>query len=867
MARKRGKKKATGSIAAARRIAQVDSSAKTSEKDDASNQPSGQGAPASTQTAVNQPIEHAEIAEIADNDSDDAHLISIKAESPEPVSINTSTKTEPAASPDIEEAIAAETQPAREAIVEKTESDAETKTDSQSSFLNVVEEELKRQTAAKTKRQSTTKNKMQAAAKPSAKQTPAKTAVEPAAVEPELKAAVEPESKPAIQPESKPAAEPESKAAAGPEFKPEEEPESKPAIEPEPKPAAEPEPKTEAEPEPWRWSKPADYFAVSAVAGQMTEETPYQPVDYLSACGARETAAAISHAPAAPEPDKTNIAPAVIQPNPDQFWPSYESAAAARIQPDNQHKLPTTFPHPNHIPTSDVFLTFEEASKTAYPPVGSKPNPPAGPTNANPPATNHDYGAAAKSQDAKNKIPDDEGWIPADSKANRPKLPEPTNFASPPDQVVVESPSLAEQVMKLAASTEQTNMPVEEASDSGTNLTESSTSNDSSDSWQPISKLVDPREIKAAPPVSERSKEFIDNLRQSITKSGARELTSPEKDIEKRKLSGSWRRSGEPHNDGDSDDDDAEEVDDDLAVLQPPPGRPLLPPAPLRKQTTGEQKITLEDRAIAENVLPADFNEHQLSVKRLRDRTTSGKYHVYLAIYAICIVLGFATQRVASPDVLQVTKDAGQAVTGSVSHIMLPNAIAGFSNGLKIYEEETTRQMAARKQPVNFFAQIAAGCDAAGKTASQDVGTAPVKQRRYWYSLPTGFVLGWPVAALYTVRDIFGTVSSNKSGFELLLISFMCVAILADSAILYMKLTNRLAAAPKFAAPVIVLALMSIVTIPIWAVLTFSLSICKVPMPDTIEVFTALAIIIVSGVSAKFSFVAPKKRQVDPRLM
>jgi hypothetical protein len=38
-------------------------------------------------------------------------------------------------------------------------------------------------------------------------------------------------------------------------------------------------------------------------------------------------------------------------------------------------------------------------------------------------------------------------------------------------------------------------------------------------------------------------------------------------------------------------------------------------------------------------------------------------------------------------------------------------------------------------------------------------------------------------------------------------------------------------------------------------------------MPDTIEVFTSLAIIIVSGVSAKFSFVAPKKRHVDPRLM
>ncbi|HEY9716254.1 MAG TPA: hypothetical protein V6C69_02200, partial [Trichormus sp.] len=606
--------------------------------------------------------------------------------------------------------------------------------------------------------------------------------------------------------------------------------------------------------------------------GQVNHQTPYKPVDYLAACAAPEQEQDYA------QPDKTNTAPAAAQPNPEQFYHSYESAAAARIQPDGKNKRPPIpaptpaplFPHPNHNqpPAGDIFLTFEEASKTRFPAPGPKPIAPLPDINVNPPAAKHDPGAAAKPHDTKNKAADDEGWIPADSKANRPKVPEPKNLASQADKVV-DNPSLAEQVMKLAASNDQTNMPVAEASDSGTNQTESFTSNDSSDSWQPISKLVDPKEIKAAPPVSERSKQFIDTLRQSITKSGARELTSPERDMDDRKASGKWRRSGEQHNndDDEDDDDDDDDGDEDLAILQPPPGRPVLPPAPLRKQQTGEQKVTLEDRAIAENILPADFNEQQLSVKRLRDRTTTGKYHVYLAIYAICIVLGFATQRIASPEVLQVTKDAGQAVTSSISRLMLPSAISEFSNGLKTYEEETTRQMAARKPPVNFIAQISAGCDAAGKTAALDVGTAPVKQRRYWYSLPTGFVLGWPVAALYTVREIFSTVSNNKSGFELLLISLTCVAVLAYSAILYMKLTNRLSGVPKFAAPVIVGVLMSIVSIPIWAVLTFSLSICKVPMPDTIEVFTALAIIIVAGVSAKFSFVAPKKRHVDPRLM
>jgi len=417
------------------------------------------------------------------------------------------------------------------------------------------------------------------------------------------------------------------------------------------------------------------------------------------------------------------------------------------------------------------------------------------------------------------------------------------------------TPTLAEQVMKLAAGGEQTYQPVAEGLDSGTNLTERPASDDSSDSWQPISKLVDPKQIKAPPPISEGSKKFIENLRQSITKAGTRELTPPERDIDDRKLSGEWRRTG------DGQDDDEE----DLA-----PNRELMPAAPLRKQT-GDHKVSLEDRAIAENILPNDFNEQQLSVKRLRDRTTGGKYHVYLSIYAICIVLAFAIQRVVGPEALQVMREAGQAVTSSVSRMMLPNAIATFSNGLKTFEDEEVRQMAARKQPVNFITQlvtsVSAGWDAAAKTATQDGSGGSAVKHRFWFSMPTGFVLGWPAAALYTVRQTFNASGNNKSGFELTLIALMYVAVAAHSSIVYMKLTNLLAAVPKFAAPVIVILLMSIVSIVIWAVLSFSLTVCKVPMPDTIEMFTDIAIMIIAGVAAKFSFVAPKKRQVDPRLL
>lgn len=813
MARKRGKKKATGSIAAVRRNARVDSSAGAAQ-DDTNNQPPAE--PAVLETPVKPDGQGETIADNTDS-SDNLNEQAVAAPTETPTEIAAEKQSEPDLSPPKDSS--GERQPGTPPKIDEVKPTSDSKTEIQSQFANVVEEELKRQSAAKSKRQSATKNKLPAAAKPTS------PATKPAS--------------PAAQPQSQAPAQSETKAAAP-------EPVCDTALEPDSPGQTGAEPTAQATPS-LRWSKPVDYFSASALVtpvGEAVRDVPYKPVDYLGACAAPNGTGENTHPESSSTAEKTDkasgaILPASPTPAPesDQFWPTYESAAAAanHTEPVTQNTPPSaTAPQ---IDAHDIFLTFEEASQAKFSSPAARPDAKQN-TKA---SAKHDPGPAHTSQGSKD---DDEGWIAADSHAALPKLPEPAG-------------SLAEQVMKLAASGEQTIMPVAEASDSGTNLTESSTSNDSSDSWQPISKLVDPKEIKAAPPVSERSKQFIDNLRQSITKSGARELTSPERDMDDRKLSGDWRRTGEKHEDDD---------DDDEGVLQPPPSRQLLPPAPLRKQQTGEQKVTLEDRAIAENILPADFNEQQLSVKRLRDRTTGGKYHVYLAIYAICVLLAFATQRLASPEVLQVTKDGGQAVTSSVFRLMLNNAIGEFSNGLKTFEDESTRQIYAHKPPLNFFGQIASGWDAAGKTASLEANGAPVKQRRYWFSLPTGLVFGWPAAALYTVRQIFSTITNNKSGFELLLVGCTCIAVVAYSAILYMKLANRLGI-PKFAIPAIVGVLMSVVSIPIWAVLTFSLSICKVPMPDTIEVFTALAVIIIAGVSAKFSFVAPKKRHVDPRLL
>jgi hypothetical protein len=290
-----------------------------------------------------------------------------------------------------------------------------------------------------------------------------------------------------------------------------------------------------------------------------------------------------------------------------------------------------------------------------------------------------------------------------------------------------------------------------------------------------------------------------------------------------------------------------------------------MPAAPLRKQkqqaSTGEQKLSLEDRMLAENIQSTDMSEQQLKVQRLKEKTTTGNNHLYLMIYAVCLVFAFLTHQLGTQDIRDIASQAGRCVNGAVSRLMVPNVANVFGIGLSQYEDEDTRALNGR---AGFGPEVSAGLQAAGKVASGE-GVAGGKSKRYWFSMPTGFWFGWPAAGLYVVHQLWTSNTVGRSTFEITLIFSMYAAILVLSVIAYMKLRRFTELVPSIFLPVQIFILMAIGSVIIWAVLSFSLNVFRM-MSDTVQAFTSLAVIIIAAVAVKSNFVGTKRRPRDPRL-
>jgi hypothetical protein len=378
-----------------------------------------------------------------------------------------------------------------------------------------------------------------------------------------------------------------------------------------------------------------------------------------------------------------------------------------------------------------------------------------------------------------------------------------------------------------------------------------SESTESGTNWLPTGILADPKQI-AAMPLSQRSALFIENLRESIVDSagnGAQTKQAETKGLtekkDEQKLSGEWRSA-----DGGGSDDTGASSD----------ARPVLPPAALRKkkQPVELPKVSLEERLVNENIVAHAFQEEQgIALQRLKDKTTTGgQYHIYLAIYALAVLLAFLTQRVLQPDMLKAANSAGKTVTSAVSRLMPPKAMATFVTGVHYYEDEATK--ASPKKVGNVVGAVVGGIGggviAAIRVSTSDPAGAPSANRLSWFQLPTGFFLGFPAAALYTVRQLYENAVIDKSTLEMLLTGLMYFSLVATASIVYMKLRRRLALGPIILAPIVVGILVSVTSMITYAVMIFSASICQRPMPDTIQLFTAIAIIAISVIASKLAF-------------
>ncbi|HEY9772319.1 MAG TPA: hypothetical protein V6C81_00765 [Planktothrix sp.] len=382
---------------------------------------------------------------------------------------------------------------------------------------------------------------------------------------------------------------------------------------------------------------------------------------------------------------------------------------------------------------------------------------------------------------------------------------------------------------------------------------------DSDSNWHPVGKIIDPKILPTLPtaeaqPLSKKSAKFIEEMRKSVGNTETKDLPQERKVDDQ--IPANWNQ-----------DDDATEEE----IIAATPARPLMPAAPLRKAAMSDsQKLSLEDRLLSENIQAIDPTAHQLQVRRLKDKTTTSNNHVYLAIYAICLLLAFGVHRFASDDVRDITHDSGLSVTQSVNRLMIPNTANKFSNGLGLYEDEDVKALASHPAPISSLQatilHTQCGFDTIGKVLSGQAVAGGVKQKKYWFELPTGFIFGMPTALIYTIKSLWISVANTKTDLDKGLIIAMYLAICALSFIAYKKVKRRLPAyTPTAVVPIIVFILMAMVSVVVWAVLSFSASVWLV-MSDTVQLFTALAVILIAIVAMKFSFVAPKKRPRDPRL-
>jgi hypothetical protein len=94
----------------------------------------------------------------------------------------------------------------------------------------------------------------------------------------------------------------------------------------------------------------------------------------------------------------------------------------------------------------------------------------------------------------------------------------------------------------------------------------------------------------------------------------------------------------------------------------------------------------------------------------------------------------------------------------------------------------------------------------------------------------------------------------------------MYVALIAVSSIIFMRVRRR-TQIPIFMAPLVVGILVSITSMIIYSIMIFSASIGQSLMPDTIQLFTAIAIIAISGIASKLAFLKRKMPPNEARLI
>ncbi len=253
-----------------------------------------------------------------------------------------------------------------------------------------------------------------------------------------------------------------------------------------------------------------------------------------------------------------------------------------------------------------------------------------------------------------------------------------------------------------------------------------------------------------------------------------------------------------------------------------------------KQKPEAERHLSLEEMAVMENpdmAFPAQTPQQQ-SIRRLKSKTTGGIHaEIYIPIYLICLGLGWVTEQSA---VSGTCRDAGQRIESSLQ-LLAPKPLAdNFIAGLNAYDDREIKlhPFNPNKRP-NVIQVILGRILAFCSGLSSAFGRIPA--------------------------TIAASSASNPLAEIMILLTYTSIFVLSLLIFFKFKRSVNWSIADFILLPIGLIAASTLITAVLIAVLSMSASLAAGYLPNTIILYTTVAVVLAVLDMARRSFLGRKQ--------
>jgi len=254
---------------------------------------------------------------------------------------------------------------------------------------------------------------------------------------------------------------------------------------------------------------------------------------------------------------------------------------------------------------------------------------------------------------------------------------------------------------------------------------------------------------------------------------------------------------------------------------------------PTKQKPEGDRHLTLEEMAAMDPDLAlAPQTPQQQSIRRLKSKTTGGLHaEIYIPIYIVCLGLAWVTEQSAASG---TCRDAGQRIESALQ-LIAPKPLAdNFVAGLNAYDDREIKL-----HPFN-----------------------PNKPRNVVQTLLSrilAFCSGLSSAFGRIPAAIVASSNTNPLAEILILLTYSSILILSLLIFFKFKRSTTWSIADFILLPIGLVAASTIITAVFIAVLSMSASLAAAYLPNTIILYTTVAIVLAVFDMARRSFLGRKQ--------